>query len=78
MSEETEIETTGHFNIRFNCPAGELCCATTNAGPSSDAATAPTGATPHTVTSTPPTLSKAGPVAGSRSTTTDNGAQGLS
>ncbi len=78
MSEETEIETTVHFNIRFNCPAGELCCATTNAGPSSDTATTPTGATSHTVTGTPSTLSKAGPVAGSRATTADNGAQGRS
>jgi hypothetical protein len=78
MSEEVEIETTDYFNIRFNCPASELCCATTNASPSSDTATTPTGATPHTVTSTPPTLSKAGPVSCSRATTADNGAQGLS
>ena len=77
MSEEIENETTGHFNNRFYCPAGELCCATTNAGPSSDTATTPTGATPHACTSTPPTLSKAGPVAGPRATTTDNGTQSL-
>ena len=78
MSEETEIETTGHFNIRFNCPAGELCCATTNAGPSSDATITPTDTASRTVTSTPPTLSKAGPFSGSPVTTADNGAQGLS
>ena len=76
MSEEIEIETTGHFNNRF-CYFGVKLRRTTTAGTSSDAATTPTGATPHTVTSTPPTLSKASPVSCSRATTADNGAQSL-
>ncbi len=61
MSEEIEIETTGHSNNRFYCFVYWL--RRTTAGPSSDAANTLTGATPRTVTSTPPTLSKAGPVA---------------
>ena len=47
MSEEIENETTGHFNIRFNCPAGELC-RTTTAGASPNAAAACTGTTSGT------------------------------
>ena len=77
MSEEIEIETTGHFNNRFYC-FGVKLRRTTTTSTNSDTATTPTGTTSHTVTGTPSTLSKAGPVAGSRATTADNGAQGLS
>ncbi len=75
MSEEIEIETTGHSNNRFYCFVYWL--RRTTAGPSSDATTTPTGTASRTVTSTPPTLSKAGPISSSRATTADNGAQSL-